>query len=137
MAQLSHPNLARLHAAFVSRGELWLVMQLHAAGSCFDVMRQARPGGFDEAAVLAILREVVAGLDYLHSQGTMHRHLKSSNILLCADGAVRLTDFGLSGTLFEGGERRANLQTFVGSPCWMAPEVLEQSLGYDASADVW
>ncbi len=88
MAQLSHANLAQLHAAFVSRGELWLVKQYHAAGSCRDVMRFAFPGGLEEVVVLTVLREVVLGLDYLHSHGTIHRHLKSSNILI--DAKVQL-----------------------------------------------
>lgn len=88
MMQLSHRNLAQLHAAFVSNWELWLVMQYHAAGSCWDVMRYAHPKGLQEVVVLTILREVVVGLDYLHGHGTIHRHLKSSNILI--DAAVRI-----------------------------------------------
>jgi serine/threonine protein kinase len=84
MSQLSNRNLAPLHAAFVSRGELWLVMQYHAAGSCCDVMRYAHRHGLEEDVVLTILREVAFGLDYLHRTGTIHRHLKSSNILIDA-----------------------------------------------------
>ena len=137
MKELKHPNLAQLHAAFVARGELWLVLQLHA-GSCQDIMRSRFPTGLEEQCVTCILREVLQGLGYLHRHGIIHRQLRASSILVDSHGAVRLSDFGLSGDLVEGGKRRANRQTFVSDGIgWMAPEALEQSQGYDSSADVW
>lgn len=137
MRQLQHPNLVPLHAAFVTRGELWLVLEYHSFGSCADIMRWSRPHGLEEGAVAAVVCSACRGLSYLHANGTLHRQLKSSNILVDAHGDVRLTDFGLSGNLFVGGERRSRLGTFVGTPEWMAPEVLEQASGYSSSADVW
>ena len=138
MGQLAHPNLAQFHTAFVARGELWMVLQLHSAGSCCDIMASACPSGFEEPVAICILHEVLKGLGYLHQHGIIHRQLRSSNILVDSQGAVRLTDFGLSGHLVEHGERRSQRQTFVrGGIGWMAPEVLEQAQGYDSSADVW
>ena len=86
MSELVHPNLVRLHTAFVARGELWVVLQLHAAGCC-DVMASLCPTGFDEQVVACILREVLNGLGYLHRHGIIHRQLRSSNILI--DSQVR------------------------------------------------
>jgi serine/threonine-protein kinase OSR1/STK39 len=137
MSELVHPNLVQFHTAFVARGELWVVLQLHAAGCC-EMMADLCPTGFEEPAVACILHEVLNGLGYLHRHDIIHRQLRSSNILIDSQGAVRLTDFGLSGHLVEHGERRSQRQTFVrGGIGWMAPEVLEQAQGYDSSADVW
>ena len=125
-------------AALGMCGELWMVLQLHSAGSCCDIMASACPSGFEEPVAICILHEVLKGLGYLHQHGIIHRQLRSSNILVDSQGAVRLTDFGLSGHLVEHGERRSQRQTFVrGGIGWMAPEVLEQAQGYDSSADVW
>ena len=137
MGQLSHENLAQLHAAFVVDHTLWFVMQQHACGSCADIMNSTLPGGFEETPALVVLREVGRGLAYLHEHGTLHRNLKSSSILIDAEGDVRLADFGFSVSLYRGGELHSKAATFVGSHGWMAPEVLEQASGYDAAADIW
>ena len=137
MGQLSHENLAQLHAAFVVDHTLWFVMQQHACGSCADIMNSTLPGGFEETPALVVLREVGRGLAYLHKHGTLHRNLKSSSILIDAEGDVRLADFGFSVSLYRGGELHSKAATFVGSHGWMAPEVLEQASGYDAAADIW
>ena len=109
MSELVHPNLVQFYTAFVARGELWLVLQLHAAGCC-EIMAELCPSGFEEPAVACILREALNGLGYLHRHDIIHRQLRSSNILIDSQGAVRLTDFGLSGDLVEHGERRSQRQ---------------------------
>ncbi|KAF4713693.1 hypothetical protein FOZ62_021489, partial [Perkinsus olseni] len=81
-----------------------------------------------------ILRETAIALRHFHSNQQIHRDLKAGNILLSLDGRVYLSDFGVSASMRDSRSR----QTFVGTPCWMAPEVLEQSKnGYDYKADIW
>jgi len=139
MASLRHANLCELHAAFVKRGELWLVMQLHEAGSCADILRLAAPCGLEETAAAAVLREVCQALSYLHSIGLIHRQLKAAAVLVDAHANVRLSDLSLAGALLEFGERRRARQTYVGAGqvFWSAPEMLEQASGYDAGVDIW
>ena len=97
-------------------------MPLLGGGSCSDVLQQVFPSGIrDEALIATILRETLLGLQYLHKNGQIHRDIKAGNILLNMDGDVYISDFGVSASLKKGQKR----QTFVGSPCWMAPEVME------------
>lgn len=143
MRLCNDPNVLRCYCSFVHSAQLWLVTQFMDKGSCLRVLREsASPNvglglGMNEDALAYILRETLQGLHYLHQNGQIHRDVKCGNILLDAQGNVRLADFGVSGWILRFGERHETVRTFVGTPCWMAPEVMEQVDGYDHRADIW
>jgi len=137
MSLIDHPNLLRAYCSFTNGHQLWVVMPYMAAGSALHIMKTSFPEGFDEPVIATLLREVLKALVYLHSQGHIHRDVKAGNILIDTNGAVKLGDFGVSACMFDTGNRQRARNTFVGTPCWMAPEVMQQLHGYDYKADIW
>ncbi|KAI9497652.1 kinase-like domain-containing protein [Zychaea mexicana] len=139
MALSKHPNVLRVYGSFVNGSKLYIVTPYLSAGgvtyvgSCLDIIKTGFQHGFEEVTIATILRQALEGLVYLHKNGHIHRDVKAGNLLMDDHGGVLLADFGVSSSLAENGDVR---KTFVGTPCWMAPEVMEQA-GYDYKADIW
>jgi serine/threonine protein kinase len=137
MAFCKHSNLLGNLTSFVHESKLWIVTPFLAGGSCLDIMKSGFRNGFDEAVIATILVQALQGLEYLHENGHIHRDVKCGNLLMSEDGLVQLADFGVSSSLMEDGERHGVRKTYVGTPCWMAPEVMEITRGYNFKADIW
>ncbi|KAK6935595.1 Protein kinase domain, partial [Dillenia turbinata] len=118
MSLIDHPNVIGAYCSFVVERNLWVAMPFMAEGSCLHLMKIAYPDGFEESAICSILKETLKALEYLHRQGHIHRDVKAGNILLDANGAIKLADFGVSACMFDTGDRQRSRSTFVGTPCW-------------------
>ncbi|KAI7749222.1 hypothetical protein M8C21_002828 [Ambrosia artemisiifolia] len=137
MSLINHPNLLRSYCSFTTGHNLWVIMPFMAGGSCLHIMKTSYPEGFEEPVIATVLREVLKALVYLHAHGHIHRDVKAGNILVDNNGSIKLADFGVSACMFDTGDRQRSRNTFVGTPCWMAPEVMQQLHGYDFKADIW
>lgn len=126
----SHPNIVNFVDAFFENNTLYVVMEYMEGGSLTDLIDA---GEIPEPQISYICREVVKGLYHLHSKNIIHRDIKSDNILLGRNGEVKLTDFGFCAKLSNENSKRA---TMVGTPYWMAPEIIKQQK-YDNLVDIW
>ncbi|GER31701.1 protein kinase [Striga asiatica] len=135
---IDHPNVLRAYCSFTTGHNLWVVMPFMAGGSCLHILKTSFPKGFEEAVIATLLREVLKALVYFHAHRHIHRDVKAGNILIDSDGSVKLGDFGIAACMFDTSDRQPSRNTFVGTQCWMAPEVmLQQVRGYDFKADIW
>ena len=130
LAELKCEQVIAYKASFMSGSELWLVMELMDGGSLLDLIADEP---LPETLVAVVMREVLLGLAYLHANNMIHRDIKADNILVSTNGCIKIGDFGETGKLTQTMDKR---NTVVGSPYWMAPEVIKES-DYDSSADVW
>ncbi|KMT08913.1 hypothetical protein BVRB_6g136320 isoform B [Beta vulgaris subsp. vulgaris] len=132
LQQCSHPNVVRYLGSYQGEEYLWIVMEYCGGGSVADLMNVTEDP-LDEHQIAYISRESLKGLAYLHSIFKVHRDIKGGNILLTEQGEVKLGDFGVAAQLTRTMSKR---NTFIGTPHWMAPEVIQESR-YDGKVDVW
>ena len=127
LSNLSHPLITKYHTSIVVGMDLWLVMDYCEGGSCRELLRS---GTFGQKLIAVITKQVCQALVYLHTKANIvHRDIKAANILITSENAVKLCDFGVSAM----GSKR---NTFVGTPYWMAPEVIERKQS-GFKADIW
>ncbi|XP_050415231.1 serine/threonine-protein kinase 3 isoform X1 [Patella vulgata] len=132
MQQCDSPFIVKYYGSYFKNTDLWIVMEYCGAGSLSDIMR-LRNKTLNETEIATVLSYTLKGLDYLHSRRKIHRDIKAGNILLNSDGHAKLADFGVAGQLTDTMAKR---NTVIGTPYWMAPEVI-QEIGYDCVADIW
>ncbi|KAH7914478.1 kinase-like protein [Hygrophoropsis aurantiaca] len=170
MSLSKHPNVLRVRGSWIDGHKLYIAMRLMNRGSAADVMHYGWPGGMEEEVVKCILKQALEGLNYLHTNGFIHRDVKAANLLIDDDGTVLLGDLGVAAPLFDDGvepssrhssgangvhvnfdsvfspskqlalplirPKMGKRKSFVGTPCWMAPELI-QGKRYDSKADIW
>ncbi|GAB2245395.1 hypothetical protein Droror1_Dr00000888 [Drosera rotundifolia] len=151
MTLFSNPNILKAHCCFTVGRHLWVVMPFMSAGSLQSIMSSCFLNGLPEPCIATVLKETLHALSYLHDQGHIHRDIKAGNILIDANGSVKLADFGVSASIYEsnylsgGGASSSHARSMsslsltevAGTPYWMAPEVIHSHNGYGNKADIW
>eukprot|EP01117_Protostelium_nocturnum_P011814 TRINITY_DN4308_c0_g1_i1.p1 TRINITY_DN4308_c0_g1~~TRINITY_DN4308_c0_g1_i1.p1 ORF type:complete len:375 (+),score=112.72 TRINITY_DN4308_c0_g1_i1:845-1969(+) len=129
------PYVVKYYGCFQKESTLMIIMEFCDGGSAQDILKASKQN-FEEDQIASLIAQMVQGLVYLHSNRILHRDIKAGNVLLTCDGRAKLADFGVSAKMSQTGQKRV---TMVGSPYWMAPEVisLKNKEGYDYKSDIW
>ncbi|XP_018324914.1 serine/threonine-protein kinase PAK mbt [Agrilus planipennis] len=130
MRDYHHPNIVEMYDSYLVNDELWVVMEFLEGGALTDIVTHSR---MDEEQIATVCKQCLKALAYLHSQGVIHRDIKSDSILLALDGRVKLSDFGFCAQVSQELPKRKSL---VGTPYWMSPEVISR-LPYGPEVDIW
>ncbi|XP_017784684.1 PREDICTED: serine/threonine-protein kinase PAK mbt [Nicrophorus vespilloides] len=130
MRDYHHPNIVEMYDSYLVNDELWVVMEFLEGGALTDIVTHSR---MDEEQIATVCKQCLKALAYLHSQGVIHRDIKSDSILLAPDGRVKLSDFGFCAQVSQELPKRKSL---VGTPYWMSPEVISR-LPYGPEVDIW
>jgi hypothetical protein len=130
MQSCKHENIVKYHGTYSVQNDLWIVMELVEGGKLTDILMKTR---FSEDEIACVTKFSLLALKYLHDTKRIHRDIKSDNILLAADGSIKLADFGFCTLLKSDTDYRRSV---VGTPYWMAPEVI-RGVDYDYKVDIW
>lgn len=130
MKECRHDNIVNFIDAYMLKNNLWIIMEYMEGGSLTDVVTYCM---LSEGQIGAVCRETLKGLQFLHLQGVLHRDIKSDNILLSMNGDIKLTDFGFCAQIKDIHAKR---MTMVGTPYWMAPEIVSRK-EYGPKVDLW
>ncbi|KAF8407463.1 hypothetical protein HHK36_006596 [Tetracentron sinense] len=130
---LNHKNIVKYLGSLKTKSHLHIILEYVENGSLANIIKPNKFGPFPESLVAVYIAQVLEGLVYLHEQGVIHRDIKGANILTTKEGLVKLADFGVATKLTEAD---VNTHSVVGTPYWMAPEVIEMS-GVCAASDIW
>ncbi|SCZ97931.1 BZ3500_MvSof-1268-A1-R1_Chr3-3g06464 [Microbotryum saponariae] len=134
MRDANKHNITLYHGCYLQGHELWIAMDFASGGSIRTLASSLmKSGSIEEKYIVLILREVLVALSFLHRQAIIHRDVKAANILLTQAGKILLCDFGVAAHLQTNNKR----STFIGTPLWMAPEVITDGKMYDTKADIW
>ncbi|TYH86083.1 hypothetical protein ES332_D01G017500v1 [Gossypium tomentosum] len=133
LKNLNHKNIVKYLGSSKTKAHLHIILEYVENGSLANIIKPNKFGPFPESLVAVYIAQVLEGLVYLHEQGVIHRDIKGANILTTKEGLVKLADFGVATKLTEAD---VNTHSVVGTPYWMAPEVIEMS-GVCAASDIW
>lgn len=133
LKNLNHKNIVKYLGSLKTKSHLHIILEYVENGSLANIIKPNKFGPFPESLVAFYIAQVLEGLVYLHEQGVIHRDIKGANILITKEGLVKLADFGVATKLTEAD---VNTHSVVGTPYWMAPEVIEMS-GVCAASDIW
>ncbi|TYH39185.1 hypothetical protein ES332_D12G162500v1 [Gossypium tomentosum] len=133
LKNLNHKNIVKYLGSLKTTTHLHIILEYVENGSLANIIKPNKFGPFPESLVAVYIAQVLEGLVYLHEQGVIHRDIKGANILTTKEGLVKLADFGVATKLTEAD---VNTHSVVGTPYWMAPEVIEMS-GVSAASDIW
>eukprot|EP01126_Amoeba_proteus_P035262 TRINITY_DN3548_c0_g1_i1.p1 TRINITY_DN3548_c0_g1~~TRINITY_DN3548_c0_g1_i1.p1 ORF type:complete len:345 (-),score=57.37 TRINITY_DN3548_c0_g1_i1:777-1751(-) len=130
LQRLNHPNIVRYIDSCKTDKEFYIVLEYVENGSLSDILKDFGEGGrFPEHLIVLYIEQVLRGLEYLHQQGVIHRDIKGANILSTKDGVIKVADFGVA-------TNDTDKQDVLGSPYWMAPEIIELQ-GASTKSDIW